>query len=624
MSIPRADRDSRLRLADANHPRFFFEIPARNDASWGYNRDMAHSDSRRRRRARQPPIRSAVQTDTHEFAARPAFRFADAVLLLAIVLVAFGLRAVYVHQMSANPLFAHPVMDELYHDQWAQSIVAGESFVDGPYFRAPLYPAFLALIYKIFGHGYMAPRIVQAVLGSLSCGLLFLIGRQVFGRAVAGVAGFFTAGYWMLIYFDGELLIPSLIIFLDLLLLLLLIYAARAPGKLLYTAAGVVLGLSAIARPNILLLAPLLAACPLVIHRATRKRSLVYGGLLALGCVAMIAPITVRNYVVGRDVVLVSSQAGVNFFIGNNPKSDGHTAIVPGTPGGWWEGYHASIERAEQAAGRSLTPSEVSRYYFSQAADFITEQPTRFVELFWRKLRLFWTHDEVSNNKGIHFWTERFAPVMTYLPIGFGVVGPFGLLGLILCCRFPAERFYISGFVLLYMLSVVLFFCTARYRMPVVPLLILLAVFAVFEGVRALRGKQWIACGTGVAVLALAGLFVNIPVAGVSIRNNDAFSFIRLGTAYIDMGETEAAIQSFQSSLELEPEFRTASLHLAKMFHREGRLDEAIAEYRRALAARPTLSTENEEMEARIKTYLTRALKAQARTNATSNGANGP
>ncbi|MCH8146392.1 MAG: glycosyltransferase family 39 protein [Planctomycetes bacterium] len=534
-------------------------------------------------------------------------------MLLAIVFVAFGLRAVYVHQLSANPLFAHPEMDELYHDQWARNMVAGESFVDGPYFRAPLYPAFLALIYKIFGQSYMAPRMAQAVLGSLSCGLLFLVGWRVFGRAVAGVAGFLAAGYWTLIYFDGELLIPSLIIFLDLLLLLLLFHAARSPGKLLYAAVGIVLGLSAIARPNILLLAPVLAVCPLVLHRAMRKRSWAYSGMLTLGCVSIVAPIAVRNYVVGGDVVLISSQAGVNFYIGNNPKSDGHTAIVPGTPGGWWEGYYASIERAEQAAGRSLKPSEVSRYYFSQAADFITEQPTQFSQLFWKKLRLFWTRDEVSNNKGVYFWTEQFAPVMKYLPIGFGVVGPLGLLGLILCCRFRAERFYISGFVLLYMLSVVLFFCTARYRMPVIPLLILLAVFAVFEGVRALRGKQWIACGTGVAVLALAGLFVNLPVAGAPFRN-DAFSFIRLGTAYIDTGDTEAAIQSFRSSLELEPEFRTASFNLAKLFHREGRIDEAIPEYRRALVARPKLSSETKEMVARIKINLARALKTRARS----------
>ena len=90
------------------------------------------------------------------------------------------------------------------------------------------------------------------------------------------------------------------------------------------------------------------------------------------------------------------------------------------------------------------------------------------------------------------------------------------------------------------------------------------------------------------------------------------------------MGDTESAIRAFQSSLELEPEFRTASFNLAKLLHQEGRIDEAIAEYRRALAARPKLSSENKGMEARIKTNLTQVLKTQARTNATSNDTNGP
>ncbi len=74
----------------------------------------------------------------------------------------------------------------------------------------------------------------------------------------------------------------------------------------------------------------------------------------------------------------------------------------------------------------------------------------------------------------------------------------------------------------------------------------------------------------------------------------------------------------------MEPEFRTASFNLAKLLHREGRIDEAIAEYRRALAARPKLSSETKEMEARIKTNLAHALKTQARSNVTSNGTNDP
>ena len=44
-----------------------------------------------------------------------------------------------------------------------------------------------------------------------------------------------------------------------------------------------------------------------------------------------IIPVTVRNYVVDRDLVLISYKSGIAFYIGNNPLSDGMTAIVPGT-----------------------------------------------------------------------------------------------------------------------------------------------------------------------------------------------------------------------------------------------------------------------------------------------------
>ena len=162
----------------------------------------------------------------------PGMRGIDVALIITIFACAFALRLIYVQQLRASPLFEDPVMDELYHDQWARSIVAGETYVEGPYFRAPLYPAFLAAVYRVFGPGYLVPRLVQAFLGSLSCVLLFLIGRQIFGRGIAAIAGFLAASYWMLIYFDGELLIPSLIVFLDLLLVWLLLRIAGGGGLL--------------------------------------------------------------------------------------------------------------------------------------------------------------------------------------------------------------------------------------------------------------------------------------------------------------------------------------------------------------------------------------------------------
>ncbi len=73
---------------------------------------------------------------------------------------------------------------------------------------------FLALLYKIFGVNLFVVRLVQALLGAVSCGFLFLIGKRLFNRRSGLAAGLLMAVYPLFIYFDGELLIPVVLIFL--------------------------------------------------------------------------------------------------------------------------------------------------------------------------------------------------------------------------------------------------------------------------------------------------------------------------------------------------------------------------------------------------------------------------
>lgn len=512
----------------------------------------------------------------------------DVVLFVVIILCAFSLRLIYVLQLRDSPLFDSPTMDARYHDEWAQAIASGEIFIEGPYFRAPLYPALLATVYKVFGYSYVAPRVIQAILGALSCGLLFLIGLRVFGRVVGAVAGFVAAGYWMLIYFDGELLIPSLIIFLDLMLIYTLLLASKAPGRLVYGLAGVVLGLTAIARPNVLLFGPAVVAWLIVLYRREFGRAVTYALCVTAGCLLVIAPITIRNYLVGKDAVLIASQGGVNFYIGNSSEADGITAIVPGTSGGWWGGYYGAIERAEQARGRKLKPSEVSRYYYGEAWKFIREQPGAYLRLLGWKLGLFWTRWEISNNKGIYFWTEQFTPVVRWLPLGFGVIGPLGIVGLVLCWRRRAALFPLWGFVLVYMAGVVLFFCTARYRMPVVPVLILLAAYAVSQGLRTVRQSAWGHLLAELGLLAVAAGFVNLTHVDQWFRN-DTTSWVMLGRAYERQHRSDLAADSYRQAIALAPTCLTAHLNLGKLLRSANRLPEAIEEFRLAATCRPVL-----------------------------------
>jgi len=499
----------------------------------------------------------------------PRFGRADVAWCAAIFLLALGLRIVYVLQLQTYPFFSLPQMDAAFHDEWARAVAAGDSFVRGAYFRAPLYPWFLGGVYALSDGSILAARLVQAVVGALGCVLAFLLGRSAFSRAAGVIAGLAAATYWIFLYFDGELLIPVLLIPLDLLLLWLLIVAARRRRFGWWLAAGVVLGLSAIARPNILLLAPVLVGWILVLHRSALRGGVIASLGLFLGTIAPILPITVRNVVVGGDFALIATQAGVNLYIGNNPGADGMSAVIPGDPAEWWPCFNAQIERAERAAGRKLKGSEVSKWYTQQTWDFMTSQPGKAAELLARKLLYFWSRWEVSNNQDIYFVTSKYTPLTRWLPLSFAIVAPLGVLGMVLVLR-RAELFPLWAFVLVYMASVVAFFVTARYRVPVVAVLLVLAAHAVCWMVHKARRREWKKFAAGwIPVLLMAPVVAQVP-PGVDRRQIQGHRSV--GLYLLDLGRFDEARAMLEQS---------AAAATGTVFEREERLLAALGRARR-------------------------------------------
>jgi tetratricopeptide (TPR) repeat protein len=362
--------------------------------------------------------------------------------------------------------------------------------------------------------------------------------------------------------------------------------ATGKPGTIAYGLVGIVLGLSAIARPNILFFVPAVLVWLVIMYPKQRLRAMRYAISLVLGCLIMLLPITLRNYIVGDDVVLIASQGGVNFYIGNNPLSNGWKAIVPGTPGDWWGGYYAVINRAEQARGRPLKPSEVSQYYYNESLDFMMEQPGRFLTLMLHKLRLFWSRWEIPNNKDLYFWTETFTPIVKWLPLKFMVVGPLGLVGLILCWRRAVKLFPLWGFILVYMVSVVLFFCTARYRLPILAPLILLAVHGLFWCFDSFRRASWKGVLHPLALLVPAVLLVCIGTYPGG-KGTKALSFRTLAQAYSKQGRSDLAVESYREALKIIPDFLAARYNLASELAYLGRTSEAIEQFRIAVRTTP-------------------------------------
>ena len=502
-------------------------------------------------------------------------RLANSALAMAglVFILALALRLIYLHGLQTNPTFAQPLMDAAYHDQWARRLAAGDWLGREVFFRAPLYPYCLGGLYAVFGPNPVAVRVVQFVLGALTCALTCLLGWRVAGRAVGLLAGLGAAAYGPLIYFDGELLLPVLETLFGTALVLALagalessmsqppvpsaipngrpVPASRRP----WVAAGLLLGLFAITRPNILAFLPVLVVYLVV--RLGLRRAVAPGAALVVATALVIAPVTIRNAVVGHDRVLISSQGGLNLYIGNNPEADGTSAIVPGTRATWWGGYRDANAIAEREMGRPLKPSEVSAYWTRRTVEFITSEPGGWLRLMGRKAFLFWYGHELGNNAE-EYAATWFSPLLAALMgmIGplrypFGLLGPLALVGMGLAA-YGRERHLtpLILYVLAYSASIIAFFVCARYRIPLVPALLVLAAYGVVSGVKLAREHR-------LKPLAVAGVAV---VALVVLLNTDLYHRGRIdyAKAYLDLGQ--AYLQA-------------------------GRLDEAERDMRRAVAA---------------------------------------
>ena len=85
----------------------------------------------------------------------------------------------------------------------------------------------------------------------------------------------------------------------------------------------------------------------------------------------LLLPVAIRNAAVGGGFYLTTSQFGSNFFIGNNPASDGtYMSLRPGRGAPEFERLDAT-ELAQKAVGRTLTPGEVSDYWFDRSRAYI-------------------------------------------------------------------------------------------------------------------------------------------------------------------------------------------------------------------------------------------------------------
>ena len=538
--------------------------------------------------------------------------------VLFIWFSAFFLRAVHLLQVKDVLLFTHLVGDARFHDAWAQKIAQGNWIGTGVFYHAPLYPYFLAVLYAALGHNLLAVRGVQILLGATSCVFLAMAGRFFFSPWTGVLAGVLLAFYPTMIFFEGLLQKVVLEVFFLTLLLLLLGKITCGPRARLWFATGVVLGGLSLARESGPLFIPILAVWVLLQFQDNPwKKRWQWLAAFGMGLAFVLLPVGLRNLVVGGEFHVISSQSGPNFYLGNNKKADGLYKPLRWARGQSESEHQDAIDLAEEALGRKLTPSEVSRYWSERTLAEIREDPGHWFNLLWRKWRMVWNSTEISDTEDQYTYS-KWSAVLRILGLffHFGVVVPLAAFGLYVTWPQRRRLWLLYTMVFGIAAGLVLFLVYSRYRLPMVPFLLLFAAAGLREGIVRCRRKQFKTLWVGGAIVLFSALAANWPI--VSRQNMGAVTYYNMGVAQIEEGSFEEALRSLTEAQRLDPTDAMIRNNLGYAFKRLGRHEEALAAFAEAVRLKPDYATyqlncglaclDLKKMEEAVK-YLTEAVR---------------
>ena len=531
-------------------------------------------------------------------------------LIPLIVLIAgIAVRIVYFAQLAGSDLDRLLALDTRFYYELSMQLVSGGGMPGGAISFNPLYPAFLVLVFRVFGDSLTAVRILQGVIGLFTILLAYRAGsllavpgerKRPRGELIGAFAAVLTLLYAHFLMYEGSLLATTLVTFILLAVFVIALVLdqdvhgvrkatlgrKRVRPSLLALGAGLLTGAGALGRPNLFFL--LAAAIPLwiLLRHPNLRRGVRYAVLCALGTALVLLPPVIYNVSRTGRFVPVTTHGGINFYIGNRPGAVGKYD----PPEGMRADMRGLVEDArivaEQRSGRSLTDAEVSGYWFGEALESISHDPARWIALLGRKLLLFFNGLELADVLDISFYREA-CPAMKFLFVPFVAISPLSILGMIVLARSGRNRSVVFLFIGAALASVLLFYVNSRYRMPAVPLLILCAAASLAWIVGELERRGW--RNVVLAACFVAAVFLLVANRRLFVVNKSAM-YTFLGYHYMDDNEAAKAEDAFAEAYRLDPGSVQTRINYARVLLKSGKPERSREFYSSAYASVPDFS----------------------------------
>lgn len=332
--------------------------------------------------------------------------------------------------------------------------------------RAPVYPIFLALIYKVFGHNLLIARIFQGLLGLLTCWIIFKLGLLLYNYKTSMLAALCALFYPFFIYYTGMLLLETMLVFLITLSLYFIVRSQSTPTIGTVFLSAFTLSMAYLCKPVI---APFtfLSLCILIYFWGVKKIKSYMMALIFIG--VFLAPLSLwalRNKIIFGHFATMHAGAGRE-ILGSSYSYD---IKVKGQA---FRDMIATTDDPVWAKGRLMNSAERDKYYFKQGLKFIRENPVEYIIIAYKKFIKFWRlYPTVQYIEGSKYKKHFLILVSLF---SYGILLPFSLFGIYL--SFKQWRSFITFYALLFSYTFIhiIFWSQIRYRLPLMPVILLFA-----------------------------------------------------------------------------------------------------------------------------------------------------
>ena len=529
------------------------------------------------------------QSERLDTLAAPGATARWSLFLVVLLLAAAGLRGLYLwDNLTHNPFSRLLVLDSAHYDLWAVDVAKGDWLGKEVFLQAPLYPYLLGLLYRSVGRHLWLVYLLQHLLGLLNTYLVWRVGRRWFTERVALLGAALFAFYPFAAFMEGKILVETLYLTLSLLVLDLAGMLTKRPGWALAGALGLATGLATVTRANGSLLAAVAIGWVAWRLRGRGARvALGRAGLVLALTALVVAPVTVRNWVVGGCFVPVSAGGGVAFARSNVLGGRGGFEPAPELPDSVVRSVREISPLAEAQLGRAPTAREVSAFWVRRTLAKLRERPVDWLRLeAWKLLRLMDTYEHGTENA---LSEERpLSPVLWFFFVPGGVILALGFVGMVEGWRRAGPRLLLYLSVALVVVGMLAFAVVGRYRVPMMPVLALFAGEALTSLWSFARGRRWgqaFALGGPTAAL----LLVSFLQPDGLYRRQAIRVWLNLATVQQLADQHEAAIDTASRILTSDPEVGRAYLVRGRSFYALGHRREAEADLRRAMDLLPKL-----------------------------------